>query len=82
MQSFTQKKSPGNYLECTPLSFQDYGADKFENSPIIFGDFMKIGASDSDKLYEELVDMKKVKYILSEVRALFCVFADDARACL
>ena len=67
------KKNLANHLEHVQLSFQDYGADKFEDSPIIFGDFIKIGASESDRLYEELVDMKKVKYVLSEVGALLCV---------
>ncbi len=42
-------------------------AEKFEESPIIFGDFMKVGASQSDRIYEELVNMKKVPMILSEV---------------
>ena len=27
-------------------------AEDFENKPIIFGDFMKIGASEDDKMYE------------------------------
>lgn len=67
------KKNLANHLECVQLPFQDYGADKFEDSPIIFGDFIKIGASESDRLYEELVDMKKVKYVLSEVGSLLCV---------
>ena len=42
-------------------------AEKFEESPIIFGDYLKMGASQSDRIYEELVDMKKVANILSEV---------------
>lgn len=44
-------------------------AEKFEESPIIFGDYLKMGASQSDRIYEELVDMKKVANILSEVRS-------------
>ncbi len=42
-------------------------AEKFEESPIIFGDFIKVGASQSDRIYEELVNMKKVPLVLSEV---------------
>lgn len=48
-------------------TLQDISAEKFEESPIIFGDYMKMGASQSDRIYEELVDMKKVANILSEV---------------
>lgn len=46
---------------------QDVSAEKFEESPIIFGDYLKMGASQSDRIYEELVDMKKVASVLSEV---------------
>ena len=46
---------------------QDISAEKFEESPIIFGDYMKMGASQADRIYEELVDMKKVANILTEV---------------
>ena len=69
----SMKKNLANHPQYIQLPFQDYGADKFEESPIVFGDFIKIGASDSDRLYEELVDMKKVQYVLSEVRAHWCV---------
>jgi len=41
-------------------------AEKFEESPIVFGDFMKMGADQADRIYEELTDMKKVSNILSE----------------
>jgi hypothetical protein len=41
--------------------------EKFEESPIIFGDFMNVTAADSDKMYEELVDMRKLFVVLSEV---------------
>ena len=51
---------------------QDISAEKFEESPIIFGDYMKMGASQSDRIYEELVDMKKVANILAEVCMLHC----------
>ena len=46
---------------------QDVSPEHFEESPIIFGDFIKIGATDSDKMYEDLVDMKKLYTVLSEV---------------
>lgn len=55
---------------------QDVSAEKFEESPIIFGDYLKMGASQSDRIYEELVDMKKVASVLSEVGlSLFCTDA-------
>lgn len=41
--------------------------EKFESSPIIFGDFIKVGADPSDRLYEELADMKKISSVLNEV---------------
>ena len=41
--------------------------EKFEEAPIIFGDYMRVGASRSDRVYEELVDMKKVFNVLEEV---------------
>ena len=43
-------------------------AEKFESDPIIFGDYIKMGADVSDRLYEELADMKKVGNVLNEVR--------------
>jgi len=45
-------------------------AEKFEESPIVFGDFMKMGTDQADRIYEELTDMKKVSNILSEVSQL------------
>ena len=47
--------------------------EKFESSPIIFGDFIKMGADPSDRLYEELADMKKIRNVLNEVRMLLKV---------
>ena len=38
-----------------------------EASPIVFGDFMKIGAPKSDRVYEELSNIKKVVSVLTEV---------------
>lgn len=42
-------------------------AETFVTRPIIFGDFMKMGASEQDRMYEELTDMNKVKNILQDV---------------
>lgn len=41
--------------------------ESFVKSPIIFGDFMKIGAEKEDKLFEDLIDMKKLKTVLVDV---------------
>ena len=43
-------------------------ADKFETTPILFGDFMKMGADPVDRIYEDLVDITKVKTLLADVR--------------
>jgi hypothetical protein len=40
----------------------------FETKPILFGDFMKMGAEPSDRMYEELTDMNKLQNILNDVR--------------
>lgn len=45
-------------------------AEKFETSPILFGDFMKMGADPADRIYEELVDISKVKNLLADVSLL------------
>lgn len=45
-------------------------AEKFETSPILFGDFMKMGADPTDRIYEELVDISKVKNLLVDVSLL------------
>ena len=44
--------------------------ESFEDSPIIFGDFIKMGADTADKVYEELADMKKLTNVLGEVRGV------------
>ena len=49
------------------LLLKDISPKTFEESPIIFGDFIKIGATGSDRIYEELTDMKKLFAVLSEV---------------
>ena len=45
-------------------------AESFEDSPIIFGDFIKMGADTADKVYEELADMRKLTNVLGEVRGV------------
>ncbi|CAI8029533.1 Dynein heavy chain 6, axonemal [Geodia barretti] len=45
---------------------KEVSVEKFETSPIIFGDFIKVGADPSDRLYEELADMKKIRNVLNE----------------
>ena len=37
-------------------------------NPIIFGDFIKIGAAREDRVYEELTNIDKVKTSLGDVR--------------
>jgi len=39
-------------------------------SPIIFGDYIKVGAAREDRVYEELSNMDKVKNSLGDVRFL------------
>ena len=51
-------------------------AEKFETAPILFGDFMKMGADPSDRIYEELADISKVKNLLADV-SLFKSFSND-----
>ena len=52
------------------LSFynQNVESEKFETNPILFGDFMKMGADPADRIYEELADITKVKNLLADVR--------------
>lgn len=42
-------------------------ADSFTTHPIIFGDFIKLGAERADRIYEELSDMKKLTNVLQDV---------------
>lgn len=56
-----------NNLLCS-FYHQTVESEKFEASPILFGDFMKMGADPSDRIYEELVDVAKVKNLLTDVR--------------
>ena len=47
---------------------QNVEPEKFETNPILFGDFMKMGADASDRIYEEMADITKVKNLLTDVR--------------
>ena len=42
----------------------------FHKTPIIFGDFIKIGADKADRVYEELSNVPKVKQALGDVSTL------------
>ena len=46
---------------------QNVDPEMFETKPILFGDFMKMGAEPSDRMYEELTDMTKLQIILNDV---------------
>ena len=35
--------------------------------PIIFGDFMKMGADPADRMYEDLTDINKLENVLNDV---------------
>ena len=41
--------------------------EMFIENPILFGDFLKMGADKADKMYEELNDFVKLKTILNDV---------------
>ncbi|XP_028414460.1 dynein heavy chain 6, axonemal-like [Dendronephthya gigantea] len=45
---------------------QNVDPELFETKPILFGDFMKMGAEPSDRMYEELTDMNKLQNILND----------------
>ncbi|XP_075140366.1 dynein axonemal heavy chain 6 [Leptodactylus fuscus] len=40
--------------------------DYFVTNPIIFGDFIKVGADKADRVYEDLTDMEKIKSVLQD----------------
>ena len=41
-------------------------ATSFTQKPILFGDFMKVGAPKSERLYEEITDMTKIRNVLQD----------------
>jgi len=55
-----------------------------EYKPIVFGDFMKMGADASDRIYEDLTDLNKLKNILNDVGVVFlfcCLFFIPEEIC-
>ncbi|XP_028810647.1 dynein heavy chain 6, axonemal isoform X2 [Denticeps clupeoides] len=44
----------------------DLDPEYFVTKPIIFGDFMKMGADKADRIYEDLTDTEKVQAVLQE----------------
>ncbi|XP_055452394.1 dynein axonemal heavy chain 6 [Psammomys obesus] len=42
------------------------GVDYFLNRPIIFGDFIKFGADKSDRIYDDMPDMDKIRNVLQD----------------
>lgn len=46
---------------------QEIAPESFTQSPIIFGDFLKMGAEKADRLYEEFADHKKLANVLQDV---------------
>ncbi|KAI4873222.1 hypothetical protein NFI96_025127 [Prochilodus magdalenae] len=38
----------------------------FAKQPIIFGDFIKVGADKADRVYEDLMDMEKIRNVLQD----------------
>jgi len=47
--------------------FQTIEPKSFETDPIIFGDYIKVGAEKADRVYEDLSNIEKVKAVLGEV---------------
>lgn len=46
--------------------------ESFVAKPILFGDFMKMGAQESDRMYEELTDITRVAAVLNDVSMKDC----------
>ena len=67
-RSISPKLVTSHSVHCNNVVYvQEVPAEKFESDPIIFGDFMKVGAAKSDRIYEDITDMKKLHNVLSEV---------------
>jgi len=49
------------------VCLQTIEPESFVTHPILFGDFMKIGAEKSDRVYEELNNLEKLKTVLTDV---------------
>ena len=55
------------YTCCSLSVTQEITPESFVTDPIIFGDYIKMGAEKHDRLYEELSDLKKLKSVLQDV---------------
>ena len=60
--SFTQIR-----IKLYDYVLQTIEPESFVTNPILFGDFMKIGAEKNDRVYEELTNMDKLKTVLGDV---------------
>ena len=49
------------------MLLQNIKAEQLETQPIIFGDFMKMGVDQADRMYEELANAAKLKQVLMDV---------------
>lgn len=49
---------------------QQLEGEFFTKTPIIFGDFMKMGADAADRFYEDIVNLEKLQAVLQDVRLL------------
>lgn len=47
-------------------------------NPILFGDFMKMGAEKNDRVYEELTNMDKLKTVLTDVSVFARSYGEGA----
>lgn len=54
----------------------------FNEKPIIFGDFMKMGAERSERLYEEIIDYEKMKSIFQDVIFSFNFLTQSTKSIL
>jgi len=59
-------------------------AESLATNPIIFGDFIKVGAAREDRVYEELNNIDKVKISLNDVGFTLSAYLPDRfhRICL
>ena len=55
-------------------------AESFIQHPIIFGDFLKMGAAPADKMYEELTDLNKLQNVLQDV-SVQCSKCSECTVC-
>ena len=58
------------------LVLQNLDPNTMTTHPILFGDFMKVGADKEDKMYEDLTNIDKVKQVLGDVCILHFYIPD------